>query len=541
MADMPAEIKNLGIIYLAVLYSANNTNVAISDLNIVSRYPDHGILLGTTPSNEYKTAGIYAMKSENIVITNCKIDGASFGIMLHFMAGVGGCANAIVTNNYVSNQFTYGILNFGSKASYIANNTVVNAKWHGIDVRHQMGPNVVVYNNTIIGSYEGIYLMHSHGHKVYDNTVKNCKVSSITAYGSVGTTVNNIYIFNNTLQGSRIGILVGGGNQNVTIGKNTYNLDAQKSGDKPGFGLYLVQSESAYDSAENVPGVYNDQEDITLEAGDATVGYKNGEYTIKVTDKNGQPIANSVGTITINNEKYNIKTDANGTATIELSLTPGTYEIETLIEGTYYYSSAYKLATVTATDDRVIPTLTSSNPTVYLQAIEKGSKYQITLKDNSGKAIAGKEITVSFNGATYKATTDANGIATVTLKATKTGSLKATISFAGDDTYKAASKTATVKITKEASKLTAKKKTFKAKAKSKKYTVTLKSKSGKAISKVKVTIKIKNKKFTAKTNAKGKATLKIKFTKKGTFKSKVSFAGNKYFNKATKTVKIKMK
>ena len=433
MADMPAEIKNLGIIYLAVLYSANNTNVAISDLNIKSRYPDHGMLLGTTPSNEYKTAGIYAMKSENIVITNCKVDGASFGIMLHFMAGVGGCANAIVTNNYVSNQFTYGILNFGSKASYIANNTVVNAKWHGIDVRHQMGPNVVVYNNTVIGSSEGIYLMHSHGHKVYDNVVKNCKVSSITAYGSVGTAVNNIYIFNNTLQGSRIGILVGGGNQNVTIGKNTYSLDAQKSGDKPGFGLYLVQSESAYDAAENVPGVYNDQEDITLEAGDATVGYKNGEYTIKVTDKNGQPLANSIGTITVNNEKYDIKTDANGTATIKLNLTPGTYEIETSIDSTYYYASAYKLATVTVTDDRVIPSLTATNPTVYLQAVEKGSKYQVTLKDDGGKAIAGKEITVTFNGATYKATTDANGIATFTLKATKTGSLKATISFAGDE------------------------------------------------------------------------------------------------------------
>ena len=542
MADMPAEIKNLGIIYLAVLYSANNTNVAISDLNIKSRYPDHGMLLGTTPSNEYKTAGIYAMKSENIVITNCKVDGASFGIMLHFMARVGGCANAIVTNNYVSNQFTYGILNFGSKASYIANNTVVNAKWHGIDVRHQMGPNVVVYNNTVIGSSEGIYLMHSHGHKVYDNVVKNCKVSSITAYGSVGTAVNNIYIFNNTLQGSRIGILVGGGNQNVTIGKNTYSLDAQKSGDKPGFGLYLVQSESAYDAAENVPGVYNDQEDITLEAGDATVGYKNGEYTIKVTDKNGQPLANSIGTITVNNEKYDIKTDANGTATIKLNLTPGTYEIETSIDSTYYYASAYKLATVTVTDDRVIPSLTATNPTVYLQAVEKGSKYQVTLKDDSGKAIAGKEITVTFNGATYKATTDANGIATFTLKATKTGSLKATISFAGDDTYKSASKTATVKITKEASKITAKKKTFKAKAKTKKYAITLKSKSGKAIKKVKVTIKVKGKTYKATTNSKGKATFKItKLTKKGKHTATVKFAGDKYFNKASKKVKITIK
>lgn len=130
-------------------------------------------------------------------------------------------------------------------------------------------------------------------------------------------------------------------------------------------------------------------------------------------------------------------------------------------------------------DDRNATSLTSANPTVYLQAIAKGSKYQITLKDASGKTIEGKQIVVKFNGVTYNANTDAKGIATLTLKATKTGSLNAEISFAGDDAYKASSATATVKITKEATKITAKKKTFKAKAKSKKYTITLKSKSGK--------------------------------------------------------------
>lgn len=540
MTDMPTELKNLGCIYLAVLYTANNTNVAISDLNIVSRYPEHNILIGITPTTEYKTAGIYALKSENIVITNCKVDGASFGIMLHFIANKGGCANAIITNNYITNQYTYGILNFGAKASYIANNTVINARWHGIDVRHQMGPNVVVYNNTVIGSSEGIYLMHSHGHKVYNNTIKDSKVSSITVYGSVGTNVNNIYVFNNSLQGSRIGILIGGGNQNVTIGENSYSLDAQKSGDKPGFGIYLVQTSDKYSAVEDVPGIYNDQEPVVLNAGDITVDYKTGEYKITVTDSDGNPLANRNGTIKINNEKFNIKTDENGAASIPLSLNPGFYDIETEIESDYYFASAYKLSKVTV--NKVSTILTASNKNVYLQAIAKGSKYQVTLKDASGKAIAGKQITVSFNGKTYKATTNANGVATVTLKATKIGSLKATVTFAGDDTYKPASKTATVKVTKEASKLTAKKKTFKAKTKTKKYTVTLKSKSGKAISKVKVTIKIKGKKYTARTNAKGKATFKItKLTKKGKHTATVTFAGNKYFNKVTKKVKITVK
>ena len=542
MTDMPKEIKDLGCIYLAVIYTANNSNVAISNLNIISRYPDHNILNRETATDAYKTAGIYGFKSKDIVITNCKIDGASFGIMLHFITGQGGCENAIVTNNYITNQFTYGILNFGSKGSYIANNTVVNAKWHGIDVRHQMGPNVIVYNNTVIGSYEGIYLMHSHGHIVYNNIVKNSKVSSITAYGSVDTKVNNIYIFNNTLENSRIGILLGGGNQNVTIGENTYKLDAQRSGDKPGFGEYLVQTQDAYSAEANVPGVYSDQEEITLSANAVDAGYKKGEYVITVTDSEGNPLADKTAVITINDQKYTLKTDKNGIASLPLSLTTGEYSIETTILSDNDYLSAYKLETITITDDRPNTALTASNANVYLQAIAKGKSYQITLKDANGNVLAGKEITVNFNGATYKATTDAKGIATVTLKAAKTGSLKATISFAGDDAYKASSATATVKITKEASKLTAKKKTFKAKTKTKKYTVTLKSKSGKAISKAKVTIKIKGKTYKATTNAKGKATLKIKkLTKKGKYTATVKFAGNKYFNKVTKKVKITVK
>ena len=72
-------------------------------------------------------------------------------------------------------------------------------------------------------------------------------------------------------------------------------------------------------------------------------------------------------------------------------------------------------------------------------------------------------------------------------------------------------------VTKKTSKITAKKKTFKANKKVKKYVITLKS--GKTpIKNVQVTIKIGKKTYKAKTNAKGKATFKIKkLTKKGIY------------------------
>ena len=59
---------------------------------------------------------------------------------------------------------------------------------------------------------------------------------------------------------------------------------------------------------------------------------------------------------------------------------------------------------------------------------------------------------------------------------------------------------------------------------------------------VKVTLKVKGKTYKAITNAKGKATFKIKnLKKKGKFTAKVKFSGNAYYNAVTKNVKITVK
>ena len=100
----------------------------------------------------------------------------------------------------------------------------------------------------------------------------------------------------------------------------------------------------------------------------------------------------------------------------------------------------------------------------------------------------------------------------------------------------------TVIVKKATPKMTAKKKAFKAKKKVKKYAVTLKDNNGKAMKKVKLTLKVGKKTFKAKTNAKGKAVFKIKkLTKKGKYKATVKFAGNKFYSKVTKKVKITVK
>ena len=545
---VPERIQNktneggFGVSYSAVLYCVNASNIVVSDLNIKCIYPGYdATTIGEDQTlREYCTAGIYSILSPNLTVTNCNVQGASWGMFIGERQQ--GRPNAIITNNKVSNQYTTGIICFGSANSIIANNTVTNAVNHGIDVRFNQGKNVTVFNNTIIGSKDGIYLLHSFGHKVYGNTIKQSKISSITCYGA-----HDVEIFNNTMMGSRIAIMLGGNGglnpyYNITIGKNSYTPD--KLPFPPTFEYFLVQSESRYfPTANNLTpyeGTYQDSQPVNLTAPDVTVGYKKGTLEITLKDSKGKAIANKTGKVTIGTEVIEFTTDANGIASVALDLTTGTYTASVHTPSDYY-NKAGNVQTTIKVNDKPVPTLTAPAKTFYLQAISKGSNYQVTLKAN-GKALASKYVTISYNGKSTTVKTNANGVATFKLTATAIGSKQATVTFKGDDEYKAVSAKATIKVTKEASKITAKKATLKAKAKTKKYTITLKSKSGKAISGVKVTIKIKNKKFTAKTNSKGKATFKIKkFTKKGTFKSTVSFAGNKYFDKTSAKVKIKMK
>lgn len=177
--------------------------------------------------------------------------------------------------------------------------------------------------------------------------------------------------------------------------------------------------------------------------------------------------------------------------------------------------------------------------------INYGGKYSITLKDIEGKFIIGEKVTFILNGKNLgSAVTNANGIATITLtantlKTIKSGAKNLVIKFENKN-YNTATKTVKITVNKEKTKIVAKKKTFK-KGKKGKYSITLKNSKGKAVNKVKTTLKIKGKTYKAKTNSKGKATFKIKLTKKGTFKSYIKFKGNSYYKSASKKVKLKFK
>ena len=187
----------------------------------------------------------------------------------------------------------------------------------------------------------------------------------------------------------------------------------------------------------------------------------------------------------------------------------------------------------------------TANPASFI--INYGGKYSITLKDASGKVIAGKTVIFTLNGKNIASVkTDSKGVATVKLtsgilKTAKAGNKNMIVKFNGDAGYNSVSKTVKITVNKEKTRIVSSKKTFKTSQKVKKYSIVLKNSKGKAVKKQKVTLKINGKTFKATTNSKGKAIFKIKLFKKGTFTAKIKYAGSKYFNGVSKNVKIKIR
>ena len=166
---------------------------------------------------------------------------------------------------------------------------------------------------------------------------------------------------------------------------------------------------------------------------------------------------------------------------------------------------------------------------------------QVTLNDANGATLVNKTVNVIINGVVKEGITGDDGVAKIAVKYSSAGTYYATVTFAGDDSYKSSISTSKVVVSKKATKITAPKKTFKVKTKTKKVKITLKSGSTVLKSK-KITLKVNGKTYTAKTNKKGVATVKVtKLTKKGTFKYTVKFAGDKAYKAISKKGKITVK
>ena len=256
---------------------------------------------------------------------------------------------------------------------------------------------------------------------------------------------------------------------------------------------------------------------------------------ITLKDDLGNPIANTSMFVYIT-ELENYTTDSNGQVNVSLKgLDANTYEALIIALGNENYTGS------SASEQIIInpqPCQLTANAVSTTYNVNKD--LVITLKDKNGNALSGVQITVNL-GSDVKYTTDKNGQVKVNVAKLVPKTYNAKISVENNN-YKASPVSVKVTVKKATPKITAKAKTFKLKVKTKKYAVTFKDNKGKAIKKAKLTLKVKGKTYKATTNAKGKAIFKIKkLTKKGKFKAKIGFKGDKFYKAVSKNVKITIK
>ena len=259
-----------------------------------------------------------------------------------------------------------------------------------------------------------------------------------------------------------------------------------------------------------------ESQDVLKEYGSET------QYFAIFRDFNGKALSNTNVTFKIAGNFYNYTTRPNGIIRLNINLNPGKYEIVAINPVT----GENVTNTLTITGDFVenkdiVNSLIIENKDV-VNYFGAKSTYKVRVYGSDGKPL-GKVVSVTFkvNGKTYFVKTDTNGYAILSIKL-KVKQYIISAEFNGTKVFN--------KITVKpvlTTKIASNKKNKKTKLIAK-----LVNTKGKPVKGKKITFKIKNKTYKAKTNKKGIASVSIKLKlKKGNYKLRVISGKSKIVNK----------
>ena len=278
---------------------------------------------------------------------------------------------------------------------------------------------------------------------------------------------------------------------------------------------------------KEVTGFYNTTiigKNVTIIGGTGTY------YTVVLKDKNGKVLADKKVRFTIVGVNYDVVTDSNGIAKLQINLRGGnSYKISYLFAGDKNYNSSNGFAVIKVT--KTNPNISASNVTVYYK---DGSKFVIVLKDFKGNALAKKEVYLKIGNSVYKLVTDSKGKAQYVINLNP-GTYTVTYSFNGDSYRYSANSTGKIVVKKlsyviKANDLTTTSKTGY-------YNFSVYDNLGKKIVNQYVNVTIAGKLYTVKTDSNGNVKIAYNLSK-GTYTAKISIVGNNIYNSNSASKKI---
>ena len=114
-------------------------------------------------------------------------------------------------------------------------------------------------------------------------------------------------------------------------------------------------------------------------------------------DSSGNPVVNKTISISINGKDYTRKTDANGTARMNINLDAGNYTV----------TASYENQSVDA-DVTILSTIESKDIT---KMFRNATQYEATFVDTEGKILKNTDVSFNINGVFYTRKTNENGTA----------------------------------------------------------------------------------------------------------------------------------
>ena len=269
--------------------------------------------------------------------------------------------------------------------------------------------------------------------------------------------------------------------------------------------------------------------------------YDGYTYGMTLRDSEGNALAGKKITFTFNGKTQTKTTNANGRAYFNLSAGAGVHQLGIDFAGDDYYNALSEVRTITVIGCDV--NFVAPNKNLYVDEIDKHYTYGLTLRDSNGTALAGKKVTVTFNGKTQTKTTNSNGRAYFNLTAGKYGSYPLSIDFAGDDYYNPLSDVRNITVVKYNVALNTEQNTFDLEEISTSgiiYPVLLRDSDGNPLGNENITIIFNGKTYVNITDSNGYCYFNLTAVKSGYYQATIKFAGTKYYysKSLSKTIKV---
>ena len=257
---------------------------------------------------------------------------------------------------------------------------------------------------------------------------------------------------------------------------------------------------------------------------------KGENYSVTLKDKNGQGVSGKDLIFTLNGKNFTRTTDSKGIAILTLNTKPMKY----LIKVSFLGDDAYQKSSLS---QNVTVSKISTSIKTYTSSPVNGKAYAVILKDKKGKALSSKAVTLTFNGKTYKRTTNANGLASITLSGKAGSTYKLSYKFAGDSSYSASSGSLGLKLKMPTKIVGSNARIVKGGA----FDIVLRDNNNRNLSGKKLTVLFDNKTYNKTTNSKGIVRMALSATPAKYYNISYKYAGSSYYAGSSKALTVFIK